>query len=527
MRKEQSWVFWLKIAAILLLIPALFINLGLPVFIDDEGIRSLVALEMKLSGNYITPTLHGSYYYKKPPLYNWIILASFNLSGAINEFTARLPTIVCLIGYAATVYFYFRKQFDSKMAFLQAFILITCGRILFWDSMLGLIDIGFSWAIFVLFMVVYHQHQKNQYWGLFLLSYFFAAIGFLLKGLPAIVFQGFTLLAFFIYQKEFRKLFSVQHVVGGLLFVLIVGGYYLIYNQYNALRDVFPVLVSESTKRTAIEFGIWRTILHLFTFPFEMVYHFLPWSIMALFLIRKDILNVLRENKFIAYNALIFLANIIVYWTSVEVYPRYLLMFVPLIFSVFLYLYYKNKASQHFSVKIVETTFLAVCLLIALGSFAPLLLERTRDTSYLYAKTLSLGLGLTFLTWLYWRLKSERMVVLVVFLLLLRIGFNWFVLPDRNGNDFGEQCRVTSKKIGEKFSCEKLYVYKDTDMQYTNSFYLTNERQRIIPYKRDNFESDAYYIINPAQYPNVKYEKVAEFKVRHGQTTYDIGRIKE
>ena len=39
----------------------------------DEAIRSLVALEMKLSGNLITPTLHGEYYYNKPPLYNWIL----------------------------------------------------------------------------------------------------------------------------------------------------------------------------------------------------------------------------------------------------------------------------------------------------------------------------------------------------------------------------------------------------------------------------------------------------------------------
>ncbi|MFQ5448860.1 MAG: hypothetical protein ACE5FF_18195, partial [Saprospiraceae bacterium] len=39
----------------LLLLPALLTNLGMLAFLDDEGIRALVALEMKLSGNYITP----------------------------------------------------------------------------------------------------------------------------------------------------------------------------------------------------------------------------------------------------------------------------------------------------------------------------------------------------------------------------------------------------------------------------------------------------------------------------------------
>jgi len=525
-KKQIVWSFWLKIAAILLLVPALFINLGLPTFIDDECIRSLVALEMKLSRNYITPTLHGAFYYKKPPLYNWILLLSFNWTGVINEFTARLPTIACLLGYAATAYYYFRKHYTANIAFLSAFLLITCGRVLFWDSLLGLIDIGFSWAIFMLFMVVYHSFQKGNYWALFLLSYFFAAIGFMLKGLPAVVFQGCTLLAFFIYYKQFRKFFSIQHIAGGLLFLIIVGSYYVVYTQYNSLSDLVPMLVAESSKRTGLVFGLWKTILHLFTFPFEMVYHFLPWSLMIVFFIRRDVIQIIRQDAFVTYNLLMFAANIIVYWVSVEVYPRYLLMFVPLIFSAFIYLYLKNKEINIAVLKILETIFLVTCIVIATGSFSPLFLERTQGTAYLYAKTLSVALPLVGLTWLYWRLKEERLLVLIVFLLVFRVGFNWFVLPDRNANDFGNLSRITSKEMGQKFKDQPLYVYKDTGMQYTNSLYMTIERQQIIPYRKDNFDKNALYIIDPQLYPEVAYEKLGEIKVRHGQLTYDIAKLK-
>jgi 4-amino-4-deoxy-L-arabinose transferase-like glycosyltransferase len=526
MKRKIVWSFWLKIAALLLLAPALFINLGLPTFIDDECIRSLVALEMKLSDNYITPTLHGAYYYKKPPLYNWILLLCFNLTGVVNEFTARIPTIVCLLGFAATVYYYFRKHYTADIAFLQAFLLITCGRVLFWDSLLGLIDICFSWAIFVLFMVVYHELQKGRYWSLFLLSYLFAALGFMLKGLPAIVFQGCTLLAVFIYYQQFKKLFSIQHIVGVLLFVLLVGSYYLVYIQYNGLSDLIPMLVAESSKRTGLVFGLWKTILHLFTFPFEMVYHFLPWSLMILFFIRRDLNLVIRQDGFVTYNMLIFFANILVYWVSVEVYPRYLLMFVPLIFSAFLHLYLKDKAAHKPLFRLLEMLFFTSCIIITMGSFLPLFLERTQATAYLYPKTLSVALLLALLTTFYWKLKAERLLVLVVFLLVFRVGFNWFILPDRNANDFGDLCRITSKEMGQKFKNQPLYVYKDTDMQYTNSLYLTIERQQIIPYKKDNFDKNALYIINPQQYPNVPYEKVGAIKVRHGKLTYDIAKLK-
>lgn len=355
--KRERTIFWIVVAAILLLPPALLINLGLPTFIDDEGIRSLVALEMKLSGNHIVPTLNGELYYKKPPLYNWLILSFFNGTGIINEVTARLPTLFCLLGYALTVYYFFRKHYDTKIAFLNGFLLITCGRILFWDSLLGLIDIGFSWVMFVLFMSVYHEFQRGRLWHLFLLSYSLTAVGFMMKGLPAIVFQGFTLVSFFVYQKQFKQLFTFKHIVGGLLFLLIIGIYYFIYNQYNTLSSVFPTLLSESSKRTAAVFGIWKTILHLFTFPFEMVYHFLPWSILVIYFFTKNAWQEIRKDTFIAFNVLLFFANIIVYWFSVEVYPRYLLMLTPLIFSAFLHLHFKNEQDNALTFRFLDRFF--------------------------------------------------------------------------------------------------------------------------------------------------------------------------
>ncbi len=523
---EEQFPKWLHLAAIILLAPALFINLGLLTFIDDEAIRSLVALEMKLSGNYITPTLNGEYYYNKPPLYNWFILLFFNLTGTISEFTARLPTIFCLLGYAATIFYFFKKHYNTKISFLNAFFLITCGRIFFYDSMLGLIDIGFSWVIFTSFMVIYHQYQKKNYWALFLLSYVLTALGFMMKGLPSVVFQVFTLLAFFVYKKEFRKLFSIQHIVGGLVFIIIVGSYYLVYNEYNSLSNVFTTLVTESSKRTAVNYGIWKTILHLFTFPFEMVYHFLPWSLMIIYLIRKDIIKLIRQDSFITYNVLIFLANIIVYWTSVEVYPRYLLMHAPLIFSLYIYLHFIHKQKNSLAYRILDRIFFIVIAIITLGSFAPLFLPQTQGTPYLYLKTLSLSAALIGLTWLYWNLKNQRLVIMILFLLVFRIGFNWFVLPDRNANDFGDLCRQTSIEVGKKYADEKLYLYKETELQTTNSFYLTNARREIVRRKMSDFDKDALYIINPELYPNLDYEKVDEIKLRHDKLTFDVGRLK-
>ena len=526
---------WLYLIVILLLFPALLINLGLLSFIDDEGIRSLVALEMKLSGNLVTPTLHGLFYYNKPPLYNWILLLFFELTGIINEFTARFPTVLALMGYAGTIFYFFRRHYSTKIAFINAFLLITCGRILFWDSMLALIDMSFSWVIFTLFMVIFHEMEKRQFLRLFLLSYLLTAVGFLLKGLPAIVFQGITLLVYFIYKREFKRLFSWQHLLGSFIFIALVGGYYLVYHQYNDLENVFATLFTESSKRTPVHYGIGDTLLHIAAFPFEMLYHFLPWTLMVVFFFQKKPWHKIRKDAFICFNLLAFLANIIIYWISPEVYPRYLLMLFPLLFSAFIYLWDQNENPGFWGQRLFMGLLGFCCIVFTLGSLAPFAVERIQWVPYWVLKSIALFLSLGGLSFLFFRWRSERLLLFILVMLVFRIGFNWFVLPDRNQHDFGDQCRISSKEAGVSMAKTQLYVYWEEGMepdnsfflQPTNSFYLTNSAQKIIPLKSTGHQVGDTIILDPAKFQNLPYQKLDEIKARHDGKTYYVGIISE
>jgi len=517
---KDSWLYW---AGVLLLIPALLINLGLLAFIDDEGIRSLVAMEMRFSGDYITPTMHGDYYYNKPPLYNWFLLVFFTIFGRFDEFVARFPTVICLLGYAVTIFYFFKKHYSTKVAFLNAFFLITCGRMLFWDSMLGLIDTCFSWVIFTLFMWVYHHFRSEKWYTLFAGAYFLGAIAFLLKGLPAVVFLGFTLLAWFIYKRSFKKLFSLQHILGGLIFILIVGGYYLAYYFKNPdIERVFATLFSESSRRTITNYGIGDTILHIFSFPFEMIYHFLPWTLLVIYFIRRDIKKLILQDEFITYNLLIFLANIILYWTSPQVYPRYLLMMAPLIFSSYVYLHQIHRQENTWQYRFLSKLFLVVCILIALGSLATFFLDRPLDIPYRTLKGVALFLGLGSLAYLYYRQVEQRMVILVLFLVVFRIGFDLFVLPDRNQNDYGDECRISAIETGDSLSKESFFVYGITPYQAATSFYMTRAYGEIIRQKIGDFRAQDYYLIDPRFYPELPYREIKRVKVRHGDMKYYV-----
>lgn len=522
-RNTQHYRRWLYALILLLVLPALLINLGVLTLIDDEALRAWVALEMRLTDNYIVPQLHGEFYYKKPPVYNWVLLGVFQLTGSMDEWSIRIPTVFFLLLYCGTIYYFMRKHFRQEMAFLSALAFLTCGRILFYDSFLGLIDISYSWVTFLSFMVFFHGVQRGRWLTAFAASYALAAVGFLMKGLPSVVFQGFTLIAYLVYRKEFRRLFHWQHILGGLVFVVLVGGYYWAYAQYNSLEELAAVMFNESAKRTAGRYPVWFTALHLLTYPFELlVYHFMPWGLLALYLFRKKSWKQVWQHPFIAFAFLTFLVNIIVYWTAPKVHPRYVFMIIPLLFITLLYLHEQQRAERPWPYRAVMGVLLFCCLALPPAALVPLFLERLQETSWLWAKSLSLLALLTALAYGAWRFPQARLLTTAAVLLVVRIAFNWFALPDRDANDYGDVARKDALRIAREYQSADLRVYKDTEWQPMTSFYMTRERGSVIPIERGIPDTAAVYIIDPKAYPFLRYEKQEELLMRHGRKVYDL-----
>ena len=115
----------LALMGVLLCFPAFLIHLGIIGFIGDEGIRALVAFEMKMSGNFIVPTLNGEFYFNKPPLYNWMIYGLSMLFGYFGEWPSRLTTLISLGGFAWFVYHYVSRYMDKLAGVSMAIMVLT------------------------------------------------------------------------------------------------------------------------------------------------------------------------------------------------------------------------------------------------------------------------------------------------------------------------------------------------------------------------------------------------------------------
>src|SRR5579885_2596794 len=66
----------------------------------EEGRRILPAIAMLETGDYVVPEVGGKSYFRKPPLVNWLVAASFRVFGARNEWTARLPSALAVLSVA-------------------------------------------------------------------------------------------------------------------------------------------------------------------------------------------------------------------------------------------------------------------------------------------------------------------------------------------------------------------------------------------------------------------------------------------
>ncbi len=514
--RNNPWFFYTL--SVVMLFPALLWHLGFLAinFPTDEPTRAIVALEMIISGNYFTPTINGEFYYNKPPLYNWIIIGFYKLMGNYSEFTLRLPVIVGLFLFGITIYHFVKKELGGKQAFIIVMLFITSGRILFWDSFLGLIDITFSWLVYLSFMCIYYYHKRDKYLALFLVSYALTAVTFLMKGLPSLVFQAITLLTFFTYKKEFLRLFSWKHFAGIGLLILIVGSYYFIYARHNSLDNVFTTLFTESEKRTIIHYGWGRFVSHLFTFPLEMFYHFFPWSVLGIFLFSKKFTSVVKTHPFLQFNFFVFIFNILIYWTSPETYPRYIFMLFPPIFTVLIYMFYKNLEEGGKLSRFIEYFLGSVLILGMVAAVLMPVLKQTGWVDHAWLKGAVMFIAIAALLFFFIKIKEQRLVIFATAMLVLRIGFDWFIIPPRY-NDFQEH-KVGALKAAQVTGNSKLYIYRDSETEHATSFYITLGKMQLLEHKWDNFNKEDYYYLDPRQLPEDAYETVYDFNLyRHDQ----------
>ena len=179
-----------------------------PHLMDDvDAVQAQIARNMLQSGDWVTARLNGIAYLEKSPLNYWLIAASFSLFG-VHDWAGRLPLVLMVVCLCWVTARFGRWAFGSDAGFYSGLVLSTCiglflfTRILIPDATLTL---TLTMAMWFFLRTLDPGERNTRLWAM--LFAVFVGVGFLLKGLIAIVFPAG---AAFVYMAVTRQLFSAE-----------------------------------------------------------------------------------------------------------------------------------------------------------------------------------------------------------------------------------------------------------------------------------------------------------------------------
>lgn len=207
-REYRNLILLLLLAAVLF-----SINLGgYDLWPPDEPRFAQVAREMMQSGDYLVPHINGEPYKEKPPLLFWLMAAVSAPFGDVNEYTARIPSLIAGLWLVFISYLLARRLYGTRVAFWTVVILITAQRV-WWQSRFGQIDMLLASMLTTALYCFWRWHTSRR---LAWLAAFYLACtaGLYAKGPGTLVFP--VLLCCFFFWREKKQWWTMHPILGGI-----------------------------------------------------------------------------------------------------------------------------------------------------------------------------------------------------------------------------------------------------------------------------------------------------------------------
>ncbi len=253
-------------------------SLGLFEIKGEEGRRILPGMAMLESGNYLVPQVGGEDYFRKPPLINWLVAASFKLFRVRNEWTARAPSVLCVLAVAIAFVTVARRSLGPSGSVIAGLVWLTNVGILQKGRLIEIEALYVSLsALALVFWMSWWREQRSP-WLTWIVPWIFLGLGCLAKG-PTHLFFFYAVVVAVLWQtKQWRLLFHPAHFVGIALMLGIFGAWAIPFMQANDSGKVMNKWSTQFTGRVTGEiftFSVWITVLP------RAVAYLLPWVLLA------------------------------------------------------------------------------------------------------------------------------------------------------------------------------------------------------------------------------------------------------
>jgi len=211
---HRKWFVWALFAAAFIRLATLG---AYPLTDNTEARYAEVAREMLISGDWITPHLHGIKFWSKPPLSIWMTAGTLSLFG-FNEFAARLSPFLMSLLVAWLVYALALRQRDPDYALVSVVVLVS--SVLFFVSSGAVmtdaaLSLGTTLSMTAFWRALAGNRSSTRTWGY--LFFIGLAIGLLAKGPVGVVLTFFPIFLWTLWKNRWGDLWSRIPWISGLL----------------------------------------------------------------------------------------------------------------------------------------------------------------------------------------------------------------------------------------------------------------------------------------------------------------------
>ncbi len=259
-------------------------SLGLFEIRGEEGRRILPGMAMLESGNFLVPQVGGEDYFRKPPLINWAVAASFKIFGVRNEWTARVPSVLALLAVAIVFVTVARRALGPNGSLIAALVWLTNVAILEKGRLIEIEALYASLTALAVVLWLSWWEEGRSPWLTWTVPWIFLGLGWLAKGPTHLFFFYAVVLAVICpmgrqsrgpaQTARWRLLWHPAHIIGILIMLGIFGAWAIPLLQVSRGHHVVDRWSTQFTGRVTgdfFTFSSWITIL-----PRALAY-LLPW----------------------------------------------------------------------------------------------------------------------------------------------------------------------------------------------------------------------------------------------------------
>ena len=316
---------------VVLVVAAYFTRANVLPIRGEEPTRAQMAFEMVQQGDWLVPRQQGEPFLIRPPLQHWVIAASCLTFGNWGSWAVRFPSLLATLLTTLLIYGYSRT-FLSRLGALAAGAAFA--------TIPEMFQMGRQAETEALFILLVSASVLLWHWGLvrrwpaaltYSIGYGLMALAMLTKGIQAPIYFIGSVGAYLVLAGQWRRLFSGAHLLGVVVGASILLAWTIPYAQVVGWSNVRLVWMGDPAVTYNGGISSWNlaeAATHLGTYPAVIAGGALPWSLLLLFFLSRDLrLSVRAAGPQVLFVSLCLAVAFPTCWIPPGGLPRY---FAPL-----------------------------------------------------------------------------------------------------------------------------------------------------------------------------------------------------